>query len=140
MLAPYLGGSEPTAKLDAAEKFLLDMCKVGPCPRFLALGLDAHGMAWRRARYGCARPRRALTLTLHPNQVSGLRQRLTCWLTMLTFETRCRDLQAQLQAISNGVKCVRASQSMPQVRVRARVRARVRVRARARVRVRVRVS
>ena len=29
MLAPYLGGSEPTAKLDAAEKFLLDMCKVG---------------------------------------------------------------------------------------------------------------
>ena len=53
-------------------------------------------MAWRRARCGCARPRRALTLSPHPNQVSGLRQRLTCWLTMLTFETRCRDLQAQL--------------------------------------------
>ena len=35
-------------------------------------------------------------LSRHPNQVSGLRQRLTCWLTMLTFETRCRDLQAQL--------------------------------------------
>ena len=33
MLAPYLGGSEPTAKLDGAEKFLLEMCKVRPCPR-----------------------------------------------------------------------------------------------------------
>lgn len=55
------------------------------------------------------------TLNLHPNQVGGLRQRLTCWLTMLTFETRCHDLQAQLQAISAGVKCVRASQSTPQL-------------------------
>jgi len=74
MLAPYLGGAEPTAKLDSAEKFLLEMCKVG-----------------------------------------GLRQRLTCWLTKLTFETRCHDLQAQLQAISAGVKCVRTSQSTPQL-------------------------
>jgi len=74
MLAPYLSGAEPTAKLDGAEKFLLEMCKVG-----------------------------------------GLRQRLTCWLTMLTFETRCHDLQAQLQAISAGVKCVRTSQSTPQL-------------------------
>ena len=94
---------------------LLDMCKVAPCRRGLALGLDAHSMGRRRARYGCAAPRHALSLSLHPNQVSGLRQRLTCWLTMLTFETRCHDLQAQLQAISNGVKCVRASQSMPQL-------------------------
>ena len=34
---------------------------------------------------------------------------------MLTFETRCHDLQTQLQAISAGVKCVRASQSTPQL-------------------------
>ena len=33
MLAPYLSGAEPTAKLDGAEKFLLEMCKVRPGPR-----------------------------------------------------------------------------------------------------------